>query len=135
MTSKSGGAGANRKVKGTIHWLSAEDAAPCELRHFEPLMRKVNAEIHPTNQEFAETPETDDDAADETAAPDFTDSLNPDSLRVLSALCEPALVGAAVGAVVQGMRMAYYCKDRDSRADLPVLNRTVGLKDSFRVVL
>ncbi|MCL2671438.1 MAG: glutamine--tRNA ligase/YqeY domain fusion protein [Clostridiales bacterium] len=123
MASKSGGEGANRKVKGTIHWLSAADAAPCELRHFEPLMRRVNADM------------AEDDATDETVAPDFTDSLNPASLRVLSALCEPALLAAAPGSVVQGMRMAYYCKDRDSRADLPVLNRTVGLKDSFRVAL
>lgn len=118
LSSKSGSEGANRKVKGTIHWLCAADAIPCELRHFEQLMKKTEAV------------ESEGAAED---APDFIDNLNPDSLRVLPALCEPVLAAADIGTSVQGMRMAYYCKDKDSKENLPVFNRTVGLKDSFRL--
>ena len=73
-------------------------------------------------------------ARGEEAAPvkaDFIDRLNPDSLKVIRALAEPAIADAEVGAKFQFLRMGYFCKDPDSTDALPVYNRTVGLKDTW----
>ncbi len=101
-----------RKVKGTLHWVNAEDAIPCELRHYEPLMREA---------EEGETVE------------DFTALLAPDSLIVKHGYLEPALKDAKAGDRFQFVRMGYYCADPDSTPALPVFNRIVGLKDSFKL--
>jgi len=99
-----------RKVKGTIHWVSAEHAATAEVRVYEPLFT-------------SETPGADGD---------FLDDINPDSLKVVSqARVEPALLDAKTGEPIQFERQGYFCADPDSTAGKPVFNRTVALRDSY----
>lgn len=100
-----------RKVKGTLHWLSAHDAQAAQLRHYEPLLR----------------PRQDDDEGK-----DFVELLNPNSLCTLSSFVEPAAAVAKAGERFQFIRMGYYCADLESTPDKPIFNRTVGLKDSFK---
>jgi len=100
-----------RKVKGTLHWVSAQHAVPAEVRLYDTLFR---------------TEEPD------AASGDFLADLNPDSLEVLShAWVEPSLARAAAGLRVQFERLGYFCADPDSRPDAPVFNRTVGLRDTW----
>ncbi|MDD3400868.1 MAG: glutamine--tRNA ligase/YqeY domain fusion protein [Eubacteriales bacterium] len=101
-----------RKVKGTLHWLSAKDAVQAELRHYEPLMR-------------------DREQGEEEL--DFIELLNPNSLVRLNGLVEPTLAKAGQGESFQFVRMGYYCADNDSTPHKPVFNRVVGLKDSFKI--
>ena len=102
-----------RKVKGTIHWLSAEQAVPAEVRLYEHLFTDPNP-----------------DKPEEEGA-DYKSLLNPDSLKVLDhCLVEPSLKGAKPGSSFQFERLGYFCVDPDSTADRPVFNRTVTLKDS-----
>ena len=123
MDSRNGTEGANRKVKGTLHWVSAEDSLPFEARLYEPLLAEENA----------------DDAQDETAAEpaagasktDFLQKLNPDSLQVCRGWMESWLAQAQAGDAYQFLRMGYFCKDRDSTPEMPVFNRVVGLRDTF----
>ena len=61
----------------------------------------------------------------------FLDAINPDSLREVTAMLEPALAAKEVGAKVQFERVGYFCKDKDSTDERPVFNRTVGLRDSW----
>ena len=61
----------------------------------------------------------------------FLDAINPDSLREVTAMLEPALASQEVGAKVQFERVGYFCKDKDSTGERPVFNRTVGLRDSW----
>ncbi|MEX2454203.1 MAG: glutamine--tRNA ligase/YqeY domain fusion protein [Rhodospirillaceae bacterium] len=99
-----------RKVKGTLHWVSAAHAIEAEVRLYEPLFT----------------------AEDPMAADDFLSTLNPDSLEVLSGCrLEPALAGLAPGEVVQFERLGYFSPDPYGTPDAPVFNRTVGLRDSF----
>ncbi len=124
LTSKSGCEGAARKVKGTLHWVSALDARPIEVRLYEPILLEDNIE--------AETPEAEDEEQEEAPVKaDFIERLNPDSLKVIRSLAEPVIADAEVGAKFQFLRMGYFCKDPDSTAELPVYNRTVALKDSW----
>ena len=125
LDSRSGSEGANRKVKGTLHWVSAADGIPCEYRLYEPIL----AEDDPA----AETAvELDEDGEPIEAAPvDFMDRLNPNSVTVVNGFCEPWIAGHDVGATFQFLRMGYFCKDKDSTEALPVFNRTVPLKDSW----
>ena len=123
MDSRSGSEGANRKVKGTLHWLSAQDALPCEMRLYEPILLEDVAEPEAESEEEGE--ET------ETPAADFMARVNPESLTVVRGLCEPCVAGADNGAVFQFLRTGYFCKDPDSTPELPVYNRTVSLKDSW----
>lgn len=110
--SKSGQDTSGLKVKGTLHWVEASHAVTAEIRDYERLFT---------------VPEP---AADEDI--DFLSFVNKDSLKInVSAKVEPSLLGAAPGQTYQFLRQGYYCKDKDSRSDLPVFNRTVGLKDSF----
>ena len=106
--SKGGNAPDGRKVKGTIHWVSAEHSVPAEVRVYNPLFTKpdLNAE-------------------------NFATDLNPHSLEVCEARVEPALSKAKIGEVVQFERNGYFCADPDSRADKPVFNRTIGLRDTW----
>lgn len=111
--SRSGMEGSKRKVKGTIHWVSAEHALPAEVRMYSHLF----------------TPERPDKVEEGT---DWKDTINPESLVTLSdALVEPAIRDAEVGVQLQFERQGYFTKDKDSTADKPVFNRTVTLKDTW----
>ena len=125
FTSKSGSEGADRKVKGTIHWVSTERNIPFEGRLYDVLMRDDDepAEIAPEE-------ETDEESA--APAKDFTARLNPDSLKTIRGFAEPWLAEAKVGDDFQFLRMGYFCKDKDSTADMAVFNRVVPLKDSYK---
>ena len=107
--SKSGGSAANRKVKGTLHWVSAKDAMDAEVRLYDYLLK------------------TDDE---ETA--DFVASLNPQSLEVIQgAKVEPSLARTAEGTHYQFLRTGYFVVDKDTQPQRLVFNRVVGLKDSW----
>ena len=101
-----------RKVKGTIHWVSAAHALPAEVRLYEQLFAVENPNAAPEGKTFL-------------------DNLNPDSLRVVRALLEPALADAEVGRTMQFERLGYFCKDKDSTPELPVFNRTATLRDTW----
>ena len=127
LDSRSGSEGANRKVKGTLHWVSAADAVPAEYRLYEPIL----AEDDPDNAP-AEVDENGE--AVETAPADFMEKLNPNSLTVVNGFCESWIAAHDVGSTFQFLRMGYFCKDVDSTAEKPVFNRTVPLKDSWAKV-
>ncbi|MEG2140565.1 MAG: glutamine--tRNA ligase/YqeY domain fusion protein [Bilophila sp.] len=111
--SRGGSTPDERKVKGTIHWVSAQHAVPAEVRLYEHLF---------TSPTPGATPE----------GVEFTDLLNPDSLKVITAQLEPALAQQfAVGSSVQFERLGYFCVDPDSKPGAPIFNRTVTLKDSW----
>ncbi len=101
-----------RKVKGTIHWVPAEQSVEAEIRLYETLFNKINP------NEVAE-------------GQDFTANLNPNSLAVVRGRVEPALASAPVGSRFQFMRQGYFCLDLDSTPGNLVFNRTVGLRDSW----
>ena len=126
-TSKSGMPGADRKVKGTIHWVSAEQNVPFEARLYDVLILDEKPEEAP-----AEAGE-DEDAEEAAAGDDFLRQVNPDSLKVVSGYGEPWLAGAKAGDSFQFLRTAYFCKDKDSTDEMAVFNRVVILKDSFKV--
>jgi glutaminyl-tRNA synthetase len=110
--SKSGHDTSELKVKGTIHWLNAKDAIRAEVRLYNPLFNVEN----PASEEG-----------------DFKDFINPDSLQILpNALIEPQLAKAKTGDHFQFLRNGYFCADKDSKPGMPVFNRTVTLKDSFK---
>ena len=111
---RSGGPAAHRKVKATIHWVSAKHALTAQVRLYDHL--------------FVE-PDPDTVAGEKP----FTDSLNPRSLEVLhDCQVEPGLADAAPGSRVQFERQGYFCVDtRDSAPGRPVFNRTVGLRDTW----
>lgn len=101
-----------RKVKGTIHWVSACHAKKAQIRLYDKLFLVPDPE---------ETPD----------GGDFTDNLNPASLQVQEAWIEPALMDLDIGKTVQFERTGYFCKDPDSTDDLPVFNRTASLRDGW----
>jgi len=110
---RGGDAPDNRKVKGTIHWVSAEHALQFEARLYEHLFEPERP---------MEVPE----------GKTFLDNLSPNSLTVeRRALAEPAANDISIGQTVQFERVGYFCKDPDSSADRAVFNRTVSLKDSW----
>jgi glutaminyl-tRNA synthetase len=140
---RSGTAGADaRKVKGNIHWLSADHALPAEVRLYDRLFavpypgarnprgsRAGDADATPGHATVVAG--EDDDAADE-AERDYLDDLNPDSKRVITAYVEPALVSALPEEPVQFERHGYFVADLlDHDARHPVFNRTVTLRDSW----
>ena len=102
-----------RRVRGTLHWVSARHALPAEVRLYDKLLR-------------------DSDEEDEDSR-DFISLLNPDSLQTLtSCQVEPGLANAKPGSRYQFERQGYFCADtRDSRPGSPVFNRTVSLRDSW----
>ena len=107
---KGGNAPDGRKVKATIHWVSAADSVPAEVRLYNPL--------------FA-NPEPD--------VANFANDLNPNSLEILGdARVEPALAADNSPAPVQFERQGYFARDPDSAPGKPVFNRTVGLRDSYK---
>jgi len=110
--SKSGQDTSGLKVKGTLHWVEASHAVKAEIRDYERLFTVPE----PTSEEEI----------------DFLQFVNKESLKInISARVEPSLLGANAGQTYQFLRQGYYCKDKDSTGDVPVFNRTVGLKDSF----
>ncbi len=110
---KSGAAGEGRKVKGTLHWVSAQHAVKAEVRLYDRLFRGEN----PENVEEGK---------------DWKSNLNPDSLTVLTdCLVEPALKDSKPGMRYQFMRTGYFTTDRDSSTGKLVFNRTVGLRDTW----
>ena len=125
LDSRSGSEGANRKVKGTLHWVSEVDGVPCEYRLYEPIL----AEDEPEPE--AADPVDEDGGEAEDAPADFMSRLNPNSLTVARGFCESYIAGAKVGDTFQFLRMGYFCKDKDSTEAMPVFNRTVPLKDSW----
>ncbi len=124
MDSRSGSEGANRKVKGTLHWVSALDGVPAEFRLYEPILAEDEPEANAVT--------VDEDGNEVDAAPaDFMDRINPNSLVVKQGFCESWIAAHDVGATFQFLRMGYFCKDKDSTPERPVFNRTVPLKDSW----
>ncbi len=101
-----------RKIKGTIHWVDANNCFDAEVRLYDNLFTIP-----------------DPDAADKN----FIDYLNPDSLQILSGCkMENFLREAKAGDSYQFLRLGYFCKDKDSTEEMPVFNRSVSLKDSFK---
>ena len=121
--SKSGCPGANRKVKGTIHWVSAKSGVPFEARLYDVLMLEGEAPESATPEE-----ENEEEAVSASAGP----RLNPDSLIVCHGVAEPYLAGAAVGQAFQFLRVGYFALDPDTAHGHPVFNRVVPLKDSYK---
>jgi glutaminyl-tRNA synthetase len=110
---RSGMPQSGRKVKGTIHWLSAAHALPIEARLYDRLF-------------LSESP------GDVAPGGHFTDNINPRALEVVhGAFVEPSLADAVPGTRVQFERLAYFCVDPDSTPELRVFNRTIGLRDSW----
>jgi glutaminyl-tRNA synthetase len=101
-----------RKVKSTIHWVSAAQAIPIEVRLYDKLFTAENPN---------ETPEGED----------FTMYINPKSLEVVQGKAEPSLASARPGDRYQFERLAYFCVDRSSNAGRLVFNRTVELRDTW----
>ncbi len=109
LESKTGGATSNRKIKGTIHWVSAAHAVDAEVRLYDRLFT---------------VPEPDADG-------DFKSFINPHSLEVVSAKCEPSLGEATPELRYQFERLAYFALDPDSQPDKLVFNRTITLRDTW----
>ena len=110
---RGGDAPDGRKVKATLHWVSAEHAVQAEVRLYDHLFDKEN-------------PDQADDGKD------FTANLNPDSLEVLPACyIEPSVASAEPGSRYQFERLGYFCVDPDSSADKLVFNRTAALRDTW----
>ncbi len=113
---RGGNAPDGRKVKSTIHWVSAAHAIDADVRIYETLFSKENPD-------------------EVEAGQDFTSNLNPNSLEVVpNAKLEPSLANAAVGSRYQFERLGYFCVDPDSKPGEPVFNRTVALKDTWAKV-
>lgn len=113
---RGGNAPDGRKVKSTIHWVSAQHAVSGEVRLYDNLFHVENPNDTPDGQEF-------------------TVNLNPNSLETVGdAKLEPALASAAVGKRYQFERLGYFCVDRESTEARPVFNRTVALRDTWAKV-
>ncbi len=103
-----------RRVKGTLHWVSVEQAIPAEIRLYDRLF----------------TDETPDSHKDR----DFMDFINPNSLEVVTGYVEPSLQDASAGNRFQFQRLGYFCADPDSTDKKQVFNRTVTLRDTWAKV-
>src|SRR5712692_2689905 len=110
---RTGGPQAGRKVKGTIHWVSAAHALDAEVRLYDHLFAKADAGDVPEGQ-------------------DYTANVNPHSLeRLTGCKVEPSLAGAQTGSRYQFERQGYFCVDPDSATGQLIFNRTVALRDSW----
>jgi len=110
---RGGNAPDGRKVKSTIHWVSAAHAINAEVRLYDNLFSK-------------------EDPNDVHEGQDFTANLNPNSLETIAdAKLEPSLKSAEPGARYQFERLGYFCVDTESKPGTPVFNRTVALKDTW----
>ena len=111
--SRGGEAPDGRKVKGTLHWVSADNCINAEVRLYDRLFNVENP-------------------SDEEGVSSFADNLNPESLTVIeNAVIDASLKDVKAGDTFQFMRQGYFCVDKDTTADKIVFNRTVALKDSF----
>lgn len=110
--SRGGNSPDGRKVKSTIHWVSAQHAVTAEVRLFDRLFRTI-------------------DPNDVAEGGSWKDNLNPDSLQVVTAYLEPELGKAQLGDKYQFERLGYFALDPDTTADKLVFNRTVTLKDTW----
>ena len=111
-----------RKVKGTLHWVSAAHGAEAEVRLYEPLFRDENPEA-----KAAAAAEAGERSADES----WREKLHPNSMRTTTARVEPALVEAEAGQTFQFERLGYFCADPETRSDRAIFNRAVTLRDSW----
>jgi glutaminyl-tRNA synthetase len=109
LESKTGGATANRKVKGTIHWVSVAHAIDAEVRLYDRLFT----------------------VSDPDAGGDFKKFLNPKSLEIVTAKCEPSLVEARPELRYQFERLGYFALDKDGAPGKVSFNRTITLKDAW----
>ena len=109
---KSGMPDSNRKVKGTIHWVSAQHALEAEVRLYEPLFLKENPD-------------------EVTEGKDFKENLNPNSIQKKTCFTEPSLKETKAGEKFQFERLGYFCTDKEATHNKMIFNRTVTLKDSF----
>jgi glutaminyl-tRNA synthetase len=109
---RSGMPNSNKKVKGTLHWASVDYSIKAEVRLYDRLFSR-------------ETPEEVEEGQD------FKINLNPDSLKVVEAFCEPAIQQYKPGDKVQFERIGYFCVDPDTSGNKMVLNRTATLKDNW----
>jgi glutaminyl-tRNA synthetase len=110
---RGGDAPDGRKVKGTIHWVSAQHAIDAEVRLYDHLFARPDPDDVPEGQTYL-------------------DNLNSKSLEVLTGCkLEPALAAAAVGSRFQFERLGYFCVDKDSSAGKLVFNRAVTLRDTW----
>lgn len=100
-----------RKVKGTLHWVSAAHAVEAEIRLYDRLFN-------------VEAPDADKEK-------DYMEFINPDSLQVIKGYVEPGLKNASAAEKFQFQRVGYFCVDKDSTEGRPVFNRTVTLRDSW----
>ena len=112
--SGSGSEASQRKVKGTLHWVSIPHAVKAEVRIYDRLFTHEN-------------PDGDKDV-------DFKEYINPKSLEVITGYLEPGLKSAEAGERYQFQRLGYFCVDTDSNAEKLVFNKTVGLKDTWAKV-
>jgi glutaminyl-tRNA synthetase len=110
--SRGGWTNDNRRVKGTLHWVSAQHSIKIEVRLYDHL-------FSPESPDVVEEGKT------------FLDNLNPDSLEVLTGLAEPGLAEVKSGDQFQFLRQGYFCVDPDSTPEKPVFNRAVSLRDSW----
>jgi glutaminyl-tRNA synthetase len=110
---RGGDAPDGRKVKATLHWVSAAHAVDAEVRLYDRLFK----------------------SPDPGAGGDFLEDINPDTLEVVAAArLEPSLRDVPVGTTVQLERLGYFCVDRDTTTDRPVFNRTITLRDTWAKV-
>jgi glutaminyl-tRNA synthetase len=109
--SGSGTESSQRKVKGTIHWVSIQHALEVEVRVYDRLFTHENP--------------------DGDKGVDFKNYINPNSLEVITGYVEPSLQNTVPGTHVQFQRLGYFCVDRDSSSEKLVFNKTVGLRDSW----
>jgi glutaminyl-tRNA synthetase len=109
---RSGGPQSDRKVKGTLHWVSGRHAIPAAVRLYDRLFKT----------------EIPDDAPE---GEDFRSNLNPDSLETVNAFVEPGLKAFKPGDKFQFQRLGYFCLDKDSTPDNLLINRTVPLRDGW----
>ncbi len=113
-SSRSGGEGAQRRVKGTLQWVSARHCTPLTARLYEPLLLG------------------EEELSPDADRKDFTARLNPSSLTVAQGFGEALLDSAPTGSTYQFLRLGYFCKDIDSQAARPVFNLVASLRDSYR---
>lgn len=101
----------DKKVKGTLHWVSIKHAIKAEVREYDRLFMDEAPDSHPEK--------------------DFMEFINPDSLKIVTAFVEPSLKDAKIGDIFQFQRIGYFNVDKDSTSDNLVFNKTVGLRDSW----
>jgi glutaminyl-tRNA synthetase len=112
LASRGGNSPDGRKVKGTIHWVSEQNAVEAEIRLYDRLFKKENPE------------DIEEDRS-------YLDNLNEDSLKISKGYCEPYIKNLKPGDKIQFERIGYFCVDQDTKDNNIVFNRTVTLKDSW----